>query len=546
MGLRTGQVDLPHLSQWRSCTLALAAAALVTTCAACRGEASAAEGRPPAPPPHPLTSAGVLRSAPRIPAIVAENRKSGTRRWRLAHPALADRIQGYADRVSVSAGRLVTLYVSTPAPRFRVAAFRMGYYGGTGGRLVWRSGWTRGGVQHRVYRQPGTNMVEARWHPSLSFTVTRRWFPGDYLLKLTASTGPQSYVPLTVREDHSHAAVVILNGVTTWQAYNTWGGYSLYHGPPPADSFTDRARVVSFDRPYSTGQGAGGFLNSELPLVELAEKLGVDVTYWTDLDLARHPGLLLHHRALISLGHDEYWTASMRYGALRARNSGVNLAFLGSNADFRHIRLRPSPLGPDREEVCYKVAQEDPFYGSDGARVTSDWRYGPDPRPESVLNGALYQCNPVSADGVVVARSWLFRGTRLRAGFRIRRLFEDEYDGVASYYPTPRTIEVLARGAVSCRGSPGEADLTYYTVPGAGGVLDVGTSSWVVGMGRGCVLKGACTHRSWLLRRMSSNVLRVFSAGPAGRSHPSHPDLKRLHIPLYDPVGFGRRTWNAS
>ncbi len=517
---------------------------LLLLAGACRGPYRASHS---APLPVPPSARALLRSAPRRRAIVAENRRPGTTRWHLSSAPHRGWIQGYADRVSVQDGGRVGLYVSTPAARFRVLAFRMGYYGGQGARLVWTSEWVRGGVQRDVRVQPVTHMVEARWHRSLSFSVTRRWFPGDYLLKLVASTGAQSYVPLTVRDDASHAAVVILNGVTTWQAYNTWGGYSLYHGPPPQDSFDARARVVSFDRPYATGGGAGGFIANELPIVELAEKLGVDVTYETDIDLARRPNLLLHHRALISLGHDEYWSATMRYGVLRARDAGVNVAFLGSNADFRHIRLRASPLGPDREEVCYKVATEDPMYGIHDRRVTSDWRYGPVPRPESVLNGGLYRCNPVSANGVVVAgRSWLFRGTGLRRGRHIPNLFEDEYDGIAPYYPTPRTIEILARGRVRCHGVPGEADVTYYTVPRAGGVLDVGTSAWVAGITRRCVLRDVCSRRSRLLERMSVNVLRIFARGPLGVLHPSQPNLAALHMHLYDPVGFGPRSFNAS
>src|SRR5215217_7377189 len=101
-----------------------------------------------------------------------------------------------------------------------------------------------------------------------------------------------------------------------------------------------------FDRPYAAEQGAGDFLGNELPLVRLVESLGLDVTYWTDIDLDRHPERLLAHRALVSLGHDEYWSTRMRRGAEAGRARRVNLAFLGANAVYRHIRLRPSPPGP--------------------------------------------------------------------------------------------------------------------------------------------------------------------------------------------------------
>ena len=94
-------------------------------------------------------------------------------------------------------------------------------------------------------------MVEAPWSKSLDIDVDGSWPPGDYLLKLVADDVAQRYVPLTIRDDNSTAALVVQNEVTTWQAYDQWGGYSLYAGGSGPGRFERRARVVSFDRPYS-------------------------------------------------------------------------------------------------------------------------------------------------------------------------------------------------------------------------------------------------------------------------------------------------------
>jgi hypothetical protein len=485
----------------------------------------------------------IIASSPRSSWIAAENRRPGTGSWRIRNPERRTGIEGYADHVSARSGDEVTLRISTQAAHFRVYGYRMGYYHGLGARLVWTSRRLPGKVQRSVAVDPKTNMVEARWKPSLSFPITSRWPAGDYLLKLVGSNRARSYIPLTIRDDSSHAAVVIMNAVTTWQAYNTWGGHSLYHGPPPLDSFDERARVVSFDRPYDSGEGAAGFLNNELPLVALAEKRGVDLTYWTDNDFSLRPRLLLHHRALVSLGHDEYWSASMRAGAIRARNRGVNIAFLGANADFRHIRLAPSPLGKAREVICYKVAAEDPLYDVKSSKVTADWREPPDPRPESVLNGDLYECNPVEADAVIVdASSWVFRGTGLKNRNHIHDLVYGEYDRVQRYYPTPETIQLLTHSPVNCRGQPSYADVTYYTLPKGAGVLDTGTSAWVPELGLRCVLRHNCDRRSRLLVTMTSNILKAFATGPAGLKHPSRPNLGKLGIELVAPIEFQRRA----
>ena len=139
----------------------------------------------------------------------------------------------------------------------------------------------------------------------------------------------------------------------------------------------------------------------DLAPIALAERSGVPLAYETDVDLDQHPALLNGSRAVISLGHDEYYSAAMRTALARRPDAGTNIAFLGANAMYRHIRFAPSALGADRIEICYKVAEDDPLYGHDNSQTTQHWRDPPDPRPESVITGVFYECNPVSAPYVV-------------------------------------------------------------------------------------------------------------------------------------------------
>jgi hypothetical protein len=447
--------------------------------------------------------------------VARENAKPGTTAWNLSTTHQAD-IEGYADEVSAQAGDTVQLYVSTGAGRFHVEAYRMGYYGGLGGRLVWSSPDVPGYRQAKAVITPVTNMVRAPWQPSLSVHIDMTWVPGDYLIKLVGSPGDQeSWVPLTIRDDASHAALLIQNSVTTWQAYNLWGGYDLYEGPGPhgrGNSFATRSRVVSFDRPYQLGAGSADFLGNELPLVELVESMGMDISYWTDVDLHRTPGLVLNHHALISLGHDEYWSTAMRQGAEAARDHGVNIAFLGANAVFRRIRLEPSPLGAYRDEVDYKNGFEDPLYGKENAEVTVDWREPPVTNPENRLVGDYYQCNPVKADMVVSdASAWVFAGTGVYNGERFDNLVGSEFD---EYVPGPGVPKaaVLAHSPVTCRGKPYFSDLTYYVAPSGAGVIATGTNLWVDRLSPTCFMK-PCGGPPI---RITANILRAFAAGPAG------------------------------
>ncbi len=173
---------------------------------------------------------------------VRENDLPGDPRWNIRHLGAPDAIVGYAGQASVLPGEPVTLYVSTTARSFRVSAFRMGWYRGDEARLLWTSGPVKGHRQRQPELIRPTNTVEARWGPSLT-VPTHGWPEGSYLLRLDADHGAQRFVPVTVRSASTAGKTVIKNGVATWQAYNTWGGYDLYNGPGgPATTRTAHSR----------------------------------------------------------------------------------------------------------------------------------------------------------------------------------------------------------------------------------------------------------------------------------------------------------------
>ncbi len=495
-----------------------------------RSRVSTSSSAPPTTtPPTTVAPAALVDALPASPTarwIRDENRKPGSRDW-VAAPDPTRSIEGFADQVSVERGQTVGLYVSTKAPTFHVEAYRMGWYGGLGGRRVWISAEVPGLVQPPAQQTPVTNMVEAHWTSSLSIVPDQTWPPGVYLLKLVASTGGQHEVPLTIRDDASRAAYVIQQSVTTWQAYNLWGGSNLYQGGSRGARAL-RSRVVSFDRPYA-GDGSADFIGNELGLVTFAEKLGLDVTYWTDIDLHAHPDLLIQHRVLLSLGHDEYWSGPMRAGVEAARDRGVNLVFFGANAVYRRIRLEDSPLGPLRHEVNYKDDRSDPVLASDPKDATVDWRAPPLNQPESSLIGESYECNPVKADMVVYdASSWVFTGTGLNGGSKISGLVGPEYDHYDSGRAHPGNVAIVADSPVTCGSLHSYSNATYYSAPSGAGVFATGTNYWVNALGGPCP-SGMCPTGPEVAA-ITENVLRVFGAGPAGLSHPSAANADAVKV----------------
>lgn len=530
----------------RSAAVVALAAVVAVTLAACgpgsTAQSSVVSTHAPGAAAKPATFVG--RNGVEARWVIRQNKLPGTTAWRIhgSHGGIA----GFADQVYAQRGQKVTLYVSTTGPWFRAEAFRMGYYQGKGARLVWRSSKVAGRRQPRCPVTHGTNMVACdNWSPSLRFTVTKAFVQGDYLIKLVGPGNRQSYVPLTIWDPTSTAAYVVKNDVFTWQAWNNYGGYDYYtgEGTCPAGHYPlcSRSRVVSFDRPYAPEDGSGNFLTLEYPLVRWAEKNGLDVTYATDLTIEQHPHYLLHHKTLLSLGHDECWALAERRAAVTARNHGVNIVFFAASPILRHVRMQASPLGPDREEVDYRNSAKDPLDGTGHPlEVTgNEWASPPTSWPEYDFVGDTYEgfLEPGNSTGFKVAdaSSWVFAGTGLHNGSVVPTVVGSDVDKFDRALGQPANDQILAHSPVPANSGqtsmpPFYSDMTYYTDPTSkAGVVDTGTNYWIPDLDdhHGCGKAGGVCAED-VVRRITGNILRVFGQGPAGRSHPSHANWRQV------------------
>jgi hypothetical protein len=465
--------------------------------------------------------------------VIDENRKPGTTAWHLAGTGGAH-INGFADLTAAREGQKVTLYVTTGAAHYHISAYRIGYYGGKGGRLVWKSVELKGVVQPACPLTSGTNMVACdNWAPSTSLVIGPRFVQGDYLFKLVADPGRQSYIPLTVWDPSSHGTYLVQNSVLTWQGWNTWGGYDMYGGAPPGDTplYADRALVESFDRPYANGSGAADFMALEYPLVYWAEQHGLDVTYWTDLTFSQHPNLLKDHRVLLTLGHDETWTLEERNGVVAARSEGVNVIYFGASPVLRHARLQSSPMGPDREEVDYRDPTADPIYATDPGDATGNtWAQPPADDPPSDVVGDTYQGYGLDDPMVVTdAGVWPFAGSGATDGTQLDGVEAGDYDAYDTTQEGPPDVEVLSHSPVRPEvGHILDADMTYYTwANGGGGVLATGTIGWIPALAACPGPSATCPAR--IVQAVTGNILRLFGQGPAGKYHPSVANWQKYY-----------------
>jgi hypothetical protein len=425
--------------------------------------------------------------------VAVENTCPGTASWRADFPAgQQDAIEAFTSPASVNVGGFLHIYVSTLAPTYALQVFRLGWYQGLGGRLLLSTPALRGTRQPSPTIDQATRMVScSTWRDPVTLAIPTTWVSGIYLIKLVSSQQFMRYVSFIVRNDANRTTMLYQSSILTYQAYNSWGGYSLYLGQTAHQQYSSaqRSYVVSFDRPFNEGPGPMNFFNYEYDLVRWVEHQGYNVSYITDVDTDLHPSLLLHHQLLLISGHAEYWSTAMRQHVTTARNAGVSLAFFGGNDIWWHVRLQSSPLGPDREVVCYKEASLDPLAATSPSQATVNWGTPPLHQSAGPLLGETYGGIVVGNAPLVLGAGarFLLAGTALHVGDALPGLVSGEYDHVVPHAGAPASLVILASSPVTCKLSTtcsgrGVANATLYTAPGGARVFDAGTFQWQWGL----------------------------------------------------------------
>lgn len=423
--------------------------------------------------------------------IPLENAKPGTTEWRLTIRGRATRaIEGYASETSVARGGQIRLYVNTAAPSYTMDIFRMGYYGGAGARRMLPT-ITRTGTR-QVDPQPGAlGLIECNWINPYVLSIPNsadptEWMSGIYLVKLTESiNGRQQYIIFAVRDDARPSDVLFTQSVNTYQAYNPWGGKSLYGTIADRDDTANAARKVSFNRPYfgEQGDGVGQFFSWELAHLRFLEQEGYDVTYATNVDVDRDPVLLRSHKAFLSIGHDEYWSWRMRNHVEAARDNGVSLGFFSGNTSYWQIRYENGLAAnqPFRTMVGYKSRWRDDPITPDYLK-TNQFRLAPVNRSEDQMIGVRFitQARPFFV--VEDASHWIFTSTGLRNGDVLRNpdgtpFLGYEVDSMGPHSP-PNTQRV-GHSPVSAKG-PNFSDMTVYRAASGATVFASGSIGWSV------------------------------------------------------------------
>lgn len=412
---------------------------------------------------------------PRPSPIAAENQRPGSDGWQLTLPSTG--LEAYLDAYGVLPGATVHVHAGAAgATSATWQLWRLGYYGGARGRLVASGGPVDIPTATDPKIDPSTGMITAGWPAACAITVPADAPTGYYLVKLSTAQA-QTYAPLVVRETTPGAPIVVDVAIDTYQAYNDWGGTSLYDNGR-TDWSQQHAYAVSFDRPFLQGNGAGQLFWSDRDFITFVEAQGYDIAYVTDEDLDRDVQLLAHRRLAVVQGHSEYWTGAQRSHVEAALAAGTNLAFFGANDVYWQVRWsddRRSLIG--YKEFCSR----DPLMASAPEQASCRYRDLQMPRPENALLGVMFGEWQLTAAPFRIsdASGWLWSGSSAATGAIIPGLFGFESDRRYGNGAEPAGVTEIGAALVENH-SAGEsvAQSTMYTAPSGALVFAAASTDW--------------------------------------------------------------------
>ncbi|HEX4187480.1 MAG TPA: N,N-dimethylformamidase beta subunit family domain-containing protein [Solirubrobacteraceae bacterium] len=471
------------------------------TSASASAARAAAAGAPAA-----LSYRWLARTSGAPPSVAQENAAAGTTAWRLPGPALEiggaahGAVAAYVGRQSLAAGERETVYVDAHGARSVTAqVFRMGWYGGRGGRLVLQSSPLRGVRQPRCSHAARTGLTECRWHPTLSFAIPRALPSGVYIVKLSTSAGAQSDCLFVLRASRPPRLLVEIP-TATYEAYNAWGGDSLYPGGSKRVGVTGTTQgvEVSYDRPYDSQTGAGQFFIREVAIVRFLERYGYPAGYTTIESLDEDPGQVHGVRTLLDVGHSEYWSLRDAVAFAQAHGRGASLIYMSSDTMGWRVRFEPatgasSQAGaPGHRIVAYKeFVAKDPdraepsgLFASGGASLVGSAYDGCITPRLHQAGPPVYRYYPWSPAPGLRPR-WLFAGTGIGPTTRVAGIVGYELDQrTTATKPGARLVGWGAAGACARAAEPAPArgalaESTLYTGARHSIVLATGTLGWL-------------------------------------------------------------------
>jgi hypothetical protein len=403
-------------------------------------------------------------------------------------------IEGYSDVVSVAQGGTINFKVHSPNGSYTLEILH--YFSLSSEVFLTASGLAG---QSQTYEDDAA-VNGANWATSYSLQVPSGWPSGLYSARLSDNAGSFE-IPFIVKQSNpgsGMARVLLVASTNTWQAYNCWGGTSLYTDRNPPRSFgcgaqggsaafcdnTNCDYIVSTQRPYAysiskEGVNGGHLWSGEKHLIRWLSDNAYSYAMAADIDVHSDPSLLSKYGVVIISTHSEYWTEPMYDNLSAFLSQGGTVFQLSGNTVYWKAVINGDRIEVRKDETPHTFANS----GQTG-QLGGQWASANVNRPPAALLGIQYTrtvCgggNPSAPLTVVTADSFAFRNTGLSAGHQLGAsggsicgpgLSAWEMD---TYLPAlaPANTVVLAKGD----NAPG-ADMVYYLHPGGGFVFALGS-----------------------------------------------------------------------
>ena len=428
-------------------------------------------------------------------------------------------IEVYPNEISYEPGDEAAFHISTTSPTYSLEIKRLGVKP----TIVHEEKKIGGGQEYGV--PENASAKGCGWPIGYRVKISDSWKSGYYVmtLKISDSGGKfsqwnrrtaesQCYFIVRPKNPGTDSKILLQLATNTYNAYNNWGGSSLY-------GFHGRAGLqgheVSFHRPQRTL-----FSRWEADFVTWAETNGYALDYCSNLDLQLRPDIVKNYKLVLSIGHDEYWSGEMRDTIENYIADGGNVAFLSGNTCCWQVRWDPESQSLTSWKQWFN---QDPLYAGDKkdhAKLATLWGHHLLERPENTmtgvgfLHGGYHRSHGQFMDGTGAFKvhrpgHWLFAGTDLKrdaefggndtiVGYECDGCEIEWRDGLpfpTSNDGTPKNFEILATCPAQWAAgdsvwyekwpSPdhqGNAVFGTYQSDKGGTVVTTGTTDWVHGL----------------------------------------------------------------
>jgi N,N-dimethylformamidase beta subunit-like protein len=310
-------------------------------------------------------------------------------------------LKAYCQPRSPFPGEDLVLYVSTNSTRFRLEFYRQGL-----------------NLEGPLNRFNNPDIYNGQFMPdrgcednwefaSYPITIPPDWASGVYIAMFAELDNDGNEIPgqgldRSTANGPDHKALFVLRAApgqekqivfklptATYQAYNYTGNGSTYRGGfhiasllRPGNGTGGITTFAMEGTPYQqvdvydTSSNRMDFVHLEARFIHWIELNGYEanVDYCTDFDLHFNPGILNNYLLLISPGHDEYWSESMRYNSVIFLRQGGNIAFFSGNTCFKHITfLNDWQFTNDGTWADNQLEVEDSFTGVSYRHANGRW-----------------------------------------------------------------------------------------------------------------------------------------------------------------------------